>query len=138
MFQPGVSGSAVQMHMQGPLVNYWLFVYVAQNQTEPNIVLKPPAPKRRDVQTEDRQHVTVVRHRHNGPLHDLLLKACPADERGEKSITILANSFNPPLSAWSIHKWIQKGKIPPGRAAEVVDLAEGRVTLADFSPFVYV
>lgn len=99
---------------------------------------RAPATKRRISETEDRQSVTVVRHRDNGPLHDLLLKACPANEHGEKSITVLANAFDPPLSAWSIHKWIQKGKIPPGRVVEVVDLAEGRVTIADFSPFVYV
>ncbi len=96
------------------------------------------APPRRTVSTEadGTKEVVVVRHRNNGPLHDLLLRACPANASGEKSITILANALE--ISAWSIHKWVQKGKIPPGRAVEVVDIAEGRVTLADFSPFVYV
>jgi hypothetical protein len=80
----------------------------------------------------------VVRHKKGGPLHDLLLHACPPNERGEKSITVLAESFDPPISAWAIHKWVQKGKIPPARAVEIVDLSEGRVTLASFSPFIYV
>jgi len=78
----------------------------------------------------------ILRHQDLGPLHDLLLKACPPDPKtGVKSISILAALMK--ISAWSIHKWIQKGKIPPGRAVEVVDLSEGRVSLADFSPFVY-
>ena len=98
----------------------------------------PPATRRRVIEQEDRKSVIVIRHRNNGPLHDLLLKACPPSEKGEKSVTILAESFNPPLSPWSLHKWVQKGKIPPGRAVEVVDLSGGRVTLADFSPFIYV
>lgn len=98
----------------------------------------PPAFKRRALAQEDAKTVVVIRHRANGPLHDLLLRACPANKNGEKSIAILAESFVPELSAWSIHKWIQKGKIPPKRAVEVVDLSEGRVTLADFSPFIYV
>lgn len=97
-----------------------------------------PSTKRREMQQEDRADVVVLRHRNNGPLHDLLLKACPPNAKGEKSMTILANSFKPPLSSWSLHKWVQKGKIPPVRAVEVVDLSEGRVTLADFSPFIYV
>lgn len=99
---------------------------------------KAPSTKRRSMEREDRKEVIVIRHRNNGPLHDLLLRACPPNDKGEKSITILADSFDPPLSAWSIHKWVQKGKIPPGRAVEVVDLSDGRTTLADFSPFIYV
>lgn len=99
---------------------------------------RAPATKRRTVSSEasGKNEVVTLRHRNNGPLHDLLLKACPPNEDGEKSITILAEKLE--ISAWSIHKWVQKGKIPPLRAVEVVDISEGRVTLADFSPFVYV
>lgn len=99
---------------------------------------KTPTAKRRVSGQEERRDVVIVRHRENGPLHDLLLRACPANDKGEKSITVLSKCFNPEISAWSIHKWIQKGKIPPGRAVDVVDMSEGRVTLADFSPFIYV
>lgn len=98
---------------------------------------KSPSTKRRVVTTEtNSEEVVILRHRNNGPLHDLLLRACPPNEAGEKSVTILADALG--ISAWSIHKWVQKGKIPPGRAVEVVDISEGRVTLADFSPFIYV
>ncbi len=68
-------------------------------------------------------------------LQRLLLTAVPVNEHGNKSIHGLAKLLG--ISAWSIHKWIVRGKIPPNRAAEVVDISEGRVTLADFTRFVY-
>lgn len=86
-----------------------------------------------------------------GALHRLLIRACPPHSRnpstsaaaprylaspiGDKSITILAWLLK--VRPWSIYKWIDKGEIPPKRASAIVDLAEGRVTLADFSPFIY-
>lgn len=95
--------------------------------------------KRRHVVKEsDETEVIILKHKDGGPLHRLLLKACPPNEDNEKSITILAGKFKPPLSTWAIHKWIKKGKIPPLRAAQVVDISEGRVSLAEFSPFIYV
>lgn len=98
-------------------------------------MVKAPSTKRR-IAAQEKNEAVIVRHRENGPLHDLLLKACPPDENGVKSISVLSAIMG--ISAWSIHKWVQKGKIPPVRAVEVVDISEGRVTLADFSPFVYV
>jgi hypothetical protein len=99
---------------------------------------KPASAKRRlsvkDIVAD--KDAVILRHRDNGPLHDLLLRACPPNRNGEKSITILANKLK--LSSWSVHKWIQNGKIPPKRAVEVVDISDGRVALADFSPFIYV
>lgn len=92
-------------------------------------------PMKRRTPVSTTETATILRHQDLGPLHDLLLKACPPDKNGIKSISVLAERLE--ISAWSIHKWVQKGKIPPGRAVEVVDIAEGRVTLADFSPFVY-
>jgi hypothetical protein len=86
-----------------------------------------------------------------GHLHRLLIKACPPhvlnpDPRedqpkylpsptGWKSIAILAWLLG--IRPWAIFKWIKKGEIPPKRASAIVDLAEGRVTLADFGPFIY-
>jgi hypothetical protein len=86
-----------------------------------------------------------------GALHRLLIKACPPHTRhptptadspryvpspiGDKSIAILAWLLQ--VRPWAIYKWIAKGEIPPKRASAVVDVAEGRVTLADFSPFIY-
>ena len=95
----------------------------------------PPEPLKRRTQVSTTETATILRHQQLGPLHDLLLTACPPDKDGTKSISVLAEKLK--ISAWSIHKWVQKGKIPPGRAVEVVDIAEGRVSLADFSPFVY-
>ena len=68
---------------------------------------------------------------------DLLLRACPPNEFGEKSITVLAIKLG--LSAWAVHKWANRGKLPPNRARDIVDIADPRaaVTLADFTPFVY-
>lgn len=88
-----------------------------------------------------------------GPLQRVLIRACPPHIRnpkwktdkaeaeyvpsptGWKSIAILAWLIG--TTPWAVYKWIGKGEIPPRRASAVVDLAEGRVTLADFSPFIY-
>lgn len=68
-------------------------------------------------------------------LQKLLLKAVPVNEHGYKSILHLSKLLK--LSRWAVQKWINKQKIPPGRAAQVVDLSEGRVSLGDFSRFIY-
>ncbi len=94
-----------------------------------------PETKKRRIAVADTKDV-ILRHQDLGPLHDLLLKACPASPDGVKSVHVLATKLG--ISRWAVHKWVGKGKIPPGRAVEVVDLSSGRVTLADFSPFIYV
>jgi hypothetical protein len=68
-------------------------------------------------------------------LQRLLLLAVPANKNGHKSILHLA--FILGISRWAIQKWIVKGKSPPERAVQVVDISEGRVSLTDFSRFVY-
>lgn len=68
-------------------------------------------------------------------LQRLLLLAVPENDHGNKSLTHLAKLLK--LSRWAVQKWIIKDEIPPNRAAQIVDLAEGRVSLADFSRFVY-
>ena len=68
-------------------------------------------------------------------LQRLLLLAVPTNAHGYKSIAHLAKLLK--ISRWSVQKWITKQKIPPQRAVQVVDLSEGRVSLADFSRFVY-
>lgn len=88
-----------------------------------------------------------------GPLHDLLLKACPPDEEGVKSIPILAEEHLK-MTPYGVYKWIGKAKIPPEKAATVVQINNdfwkkeehaGRkvskdelVSLDDFHPYVYV
>lgn len=68
-------------------------------------------------------------------LQKLLLLAVPVNKHGHKSILHLSKLLG--ISRWSVQKWITKQKIPPKRAVQVVDLSEGRVSLADFSRFVY-
>lgn len=86
-----------------------------------------------------------------GPLHDLLLRACPPDQDGIVSIPILAERLE--LSAFTIYKWIRNVKVPPGQAVKVVQLNNGFwdearrkgqdvpegviVKLEDFHPYVY-
>lgn len=77
----------------------------------------------------------VDRHKNLGPLHDLLLKACPPDEHGRRSIPVLARHLN--MTSWGIFKWIKASHIPPKQAARIVTLSEGRVSLEDFTPFVF-
>jgi len=68
-------------------------------------------------------------------LHRLLLLAVPENEHGNKTLNHLAHLMT--LSKWAIRKWINNEKIPPERAMQVVELSEGRVTLADFHDYVY-
>ena len=68
-------------------------------------------------------------------LQKLLLRAVPVNDHGYKSILHLSKLLG--ISRWSVQKWIVNKKIPPGRAVQVVDLSEGRVSLADFSRFIY-
>lgn len=88
-----------------------------------------------------------------GPLHDLLLKACPPDADGVKSIPLLAETHLS-MTPYGVYKWIKNAKIPPEKAALVVQIntdfwakekSEGRpvrkdeqVSLNDFHPYVYV
>jgi predicted transcriptional regulator len=68
-------------------------------------------------------------------LQKLLLLAVPRNKHGFKSINHLAKLLK--VSRWSVQKWIVRRKLPPNRAVQIVDLAEGRVSLADFTRFVY-
>ena len=86
-----------------------------------------------------------------GPLHDTLIRACPPDPEGFKSIPILAVRLE--MSAYGIYKWIKAGKLPPDKAKRVVEMNNGfwdaqeeqgknipedaRVSLDDFHQFVY-
>lgn len=79
--------------------------------------------------------MTVRTTKDLGPLHRLLLEACPPNEDGDRSITILAKALG--MSSWGIFKWIRNGRIPPRQAANVVDVSQGKVTLHQFDPFIY-
>ena len=68
-------------------------------------------------------------------LHELLITACPPDEKGRRSIAILAQAVG--VNRASVYLWMKQRKLPPERAAAVVDVSDGRVNLRDFDPFVY-
>lgn len=71
-----------------------------------------------------------------GPLHDLLLKACPQNENGIKSIPVLAEAIE--YTPQALYKMIRKSKIAPAAAAKIAEASAGAVTLEDFHPYVYV
>ena len=83
-----------------------------------------------------------------GPMHALLLKACPAclkdentgkyirvDNDGFKSTAILADLIG--MSTWGIHLWIKRGRIPAKRAKQIADLNPQEVSIDEFSPYIY-
>lgn len=79
--------------------------------------------------------VVERKYKELGPLQDLLIQACPPNERGYKSIPVLAKALD--MSYYGVYKWIQSGSIPPRAAMKVVEISEGRVTLNDFTPFIF-
>lgn len=72
----------------------------------------------------------------NGALHKLLIKACPPDPvTGAKSVPLLAKKLD--ISKQALNGAVGRGKVRPGLAQKIVDLANGEVTLSDFSPFIF-
>lgn len=78
---------------------------------------------------------TTRRRAELGPFQDLLIRACPPDDYGLKSIPILARRLN--LSSAGIYKWIAKGRIPPRQAQRVVKASKGAVRLDEFNPYIF-
>lgn len=68
-----------------------------------------------------------------GPLHELLLQACPPDDKGRKSIVHLADLLG--CSHQYVYRWIENGRIPPDFAKKTAEL--GIVNLEKFYPFVF-
>lgn len=72
----------------------------------------------------------------NGRLHKLFIEACPPDPKtGAKSVPLLAKKLD--MSKQALNYAVARGKVRPGLAQKIVDLADGRVTLSDFTPFVF-
>lgn len=80
-------------------------------------------------------HKDARKYKDLGPLHDLLLLACPPDDQGDRSIPILARHLE--MSSWGVFKWIKNNKLPPRQAVKVVELSQGRVKLEDFTPYIF-
>lgn len=79
--------------------------------------------------------VTERKYRDLGPLHDLLVRACPPDAAGHQSIPILAAALG--ISAQGVYTMIHKNKVVPEKAVRIAQLSAGRVTLDDLSPYVF-
>lgn len=73
-----------------------------------------------------------------GGLHSLLIRACPPDKEGVRSIPLLANKLK--MSDQAIYGWIERKRLPYRRAQALVDMnplrgEEDQLTLADFQPY---
>lgn len=79
----------------------------------------------------------TIRMTNLGPLHDLMLRACPPnDKSGMKSIPTLAEAIG--YTPQGLYKMIRQNKVSPAAAAKIVEVSNGEVSLDDFHPYVYV
>lgn len=79
---------------------------------------------------------SVRRKNNKGALQDLLLKACPANEDGVRSIPILAKKLG--CTTQTIYYWLTADKVPVARAQELVRLGKGElVRIEEFYPFIF-
>jgi len=70
-----------------------------------------------------------------GPLHQILLKACPPAKNGPGSIqTTLAPALK--VTHQYVYRWIEEGRVPPKFVSKIVDASNGRVTVEELIPFV--
>jgi hypothetical protein len=75
------------------------------------------------------------RYKELGELHDLLLKACPPNEKGTRSIPALAKALG--ISHQYVYRWIEEKKIPPKFVTKIVALPGCSVAISEFHPFVF-
>lgn len=55
-------------------------------------------------------------------LHQLLLRAVPENDRGNKTLTRLAELV--PCTRWAIQKWIIAEKIAPDKVVRIVEIGK--------------
>lgn len=77
----------------------------------------------------------ISRYKHLGGLQDLLLKACPPDARGKKSIPAVAKSLG--VSHQYVYRWIEEKSIPPKFVKQLVANGGEAVNIEDFHPYVF-
>lgn len=70
-----------------------------------------------------------------GPLHKLLLKACPAGKTGPGSI---GSTLAPALGVTHqyIYRWIEDGRVPAKFVKPIIAASDGRVSVEELLPFV--
>lgn len=70
-----------------------------------------------------------------GPLHKLLLKACPEGENGPGSIkSTLAPALG--VTHQYIYRWIEDERVPAKFVSKILAAGEGRVSQEELLPFV--
>lgn len=84
----------------------------------------------RDMDLDD-----ISRYKELGPLQDLLLKACPPDSEGKRSIPVLAKHLG--LSNQYVYRWIKDASVPAKYVRKLVEIADGRVSFSDFHEYVF-
>ncbi len=77
----------------------------------------------------------ISRYKELGPLHDLLLKACPPDTEGKKSIVILAERLG--VSHQYVYRWIEMNRVPAKYVSKIVKLSKGLVKYEQFHSYVF-
>lgn len=75
------------------------------------------------------------RYKDLGPLHDLLLEACPPDDEGKKSIVGLARALD--CSHQYVYKWIERNRVPQDYVRKITSLKGCEVAIERFYPFVF-
>lgn len=73
-----------------------------------------------------------MRYKNLGPLHDLLLEACPPVD-GRKSIVILAEKLG--ISHQYIYRWIENGRVPQKFVRPIGEL--GTINVERLYPYVF-
>lgn len=69
-------------------------------------------------------------------LKELMIEACPPDPvTGAKSVPLLAKEIK--VSKQALGHAMSKTTVTPGLAQKIVDVAGGRVSLSDLSPFIF-
>jgi hypothetical protein len=74
--------------------------------------------------------------KYGGDLYHLLIRCCPPDQDGHKSITRLAGKLS--MTDSGVRKWLKDDRMSGARALQVVELAgDPEITVADFDRWVY-
>lgn len=74
------------------------------------------------------------RPRKEGPLFDLMMRCCPANEEGNKSVSALAVALG--LRPSAVYKWLEKNSVPYWRVAALIKLSGDTVTRDELLKFV--
>lgn len=77
----------------------------------------------------------ISRYKDLGELQDLLLKACPPDKNGKRSIPVLAKHLG--VSNQYVYRWIDEESVPPKYVRKLVEISDEKVSFNDFHKFVF-